>query len=187
MVTLKLVKEKDLAFLSDDMTIINDSGQAYCFPKDVKLSLPHVKEFGLNGRVKLRLMLGGIVNHVPIVRKRFEISHLTSVTSVIENSRIEKQCKLHKVIMLQQADKEEIMEVDSSDIVKRLQLLNAWERIFWTDRLFIPYALCDKEFDLQKLEEKERSILKRSLENVPCYEVRFRKYAYEQVARLVAD
>lgn len=187
MVTLKLVKEKGLNFLSDDMTIINTSGQAYCFPKDVKLSLPHAKEFGLDGKVKLRLLIGELVTHIPVIRRRVEITHNTPATKVIKKSNIEKQCKLRKVIVLQQAEKEEIVKIDFNEITKRLLLLNAWERIFWVDRLFIPYAFSDKKFDLQKLEEKERDILQEALKDIPCYEVRFRKYAYDQVAKLLMD
>jgi hypothetical protein len=187
MVTLKLVKEKGLDFLSDDMTVIDTSGQAYCFPKDVKLSLPHAKEFGLDGKVKLKLLVGELVTHIPVIRRHLEITHNAPVTKIVKESKIEKQCKLRKVMVLQQADKEEVLEIDSNEITKRLLLLNEWERIFWIDRLFIPYAFSDKKFDLQKIAERERDILQRALKDVPCYEVRFRKYAYDQVAKLVMD
>lgn len=90
MVTLKLVKEKGLNFLSDDMTIIDTSGQAYCFPKDVKLSLPHAKEFGLNGKVKFRLLLGELVTHIPVIRRRLEITYNTPITTIVKESKIEK-------------------------------------------------------------------------------------------------
>jgi len=187
MVTLKLVKEKGFGFLSDDMTLINASGQAYCYPKDVKLSLPHAKEFGLDVKMKLELLVGELVTRIPVIRRHLEITYNTPITKIIKKSKIEKECKLRKVIVLQQAEKEEIVEIDFNEIAKRLLLLNSWERIFWTDRLFIPYAFCDKKFDLQRLEEKERSILQQALKNVPCYEVRFRKYAYDQVAKLLMD
>jgi len=187
MVTLKLVKEKSLNFLSDDMTIINTSGQVYCFPKDVKLSLPHAKEFGLDGKVRLRLLVGELVTHIPVIRRRLEITHNIPITKIIKDSKIEKQCNLRKVVVLQRAEKEEIVEVDSNEITKRLTLLNEWERIFWVDRLFIPYAFSDQGFDLQELAEKERDILQQALRDVPCYEVRFRKYAYDQVAKLLMD
>lgn len=187
MVTLKLVKEKGLNFLSDDMTIINTSGQAYCFPKDVKLSLPHAKEFGLDGEMKLKLLFGELVRHIPVIRRRLEITHNTPITKIVKESKIEKHCKLRKVLVLQQAEKEEVVEIDFNEITKRLLLLNAWERIFWTDRLFIPYAFSDKKFDLQRLEEREREILQQALKDVPCYEVRFRKFAYDQVARILMD
>jgi hypothetical protein len=187
MITLKLIKEKGFNFLSDDMTIINTSGQAYCFPKDVKLSLPHAKEFDLDGKAKLRLLIGELVNHIPVIRRRLEITHQTPVTKVVKEIKIEKQCKLRKVVFLQQTEKEEIVEIDLDEITKRLTLLNAWERIFWTDRLFIPYAFSDKQFDLQVLEEKERAILRQALKDIPCYEVRFHKYAYDQVAKALTD
>jgi len=187
MVTLKLVKERGLNFLSDDLTIINDSGQAYCFPKDVKLSLAHTKEFKVSEKVKLKLLFGELVTHIPVVRGRLEIAHATPITKVIENSKIEKQCKICKVIMLQQAESEEIVEIDTDEVVKRLMLQNEWERIFWVARLFIPYAYCDQKFDLQKLRKKEREILQSALRDVPCYEVRFRKYAYNLARKLLTD
>ena len=187
MVTLKLVNERELNFLSDDLTIINDSGQAHCFPKDVKLSLAHTKEFKLGGKVKLKLLFGELVTHVPVVRGNLEIVHATPITKVIENSKMEEQCKICKVIMLQQAESEEIVEIDTAEVVKRLMLQDEWERIFWVARLFMPYAYCDKKFHLQKLRKKEREILQSALRDVPCYEVRFRKYAYNLVRKLLTD
>lgn len=187
MVTLKLVKERGLNFLSDDLTIINDSGQAYCFPKDVKLSLAHTKEFKLGEKAKLKLLFGELITYIPVIRGHLEIVHVTPVTKIIENSKIEKQCKICKMIVLQKAEHEGIAEIDFDEVVKRLTLLDEWERIFWVDRLFIPYAYCDQKFDLQKLREKERDILQSALKDVPCYEVRFRKYAYNHVEKLLMD
>jgi len=187
MVTLKLVNEMGLDFLSDDQTIINDSGRAYCFPKHVKLSLPHTEEFGLGGKVKLKLLFGELVTHIPVIRRRLEITHMTPVTEIIKNSKIEKQCKICRIIMLQQARSEGITEIDAAEVVRRLALLDAWERIFWVDRLLIPYAFSDQKFEIQRLEEKERDILQSALKNVPCYEVRFRKYAYNHVKKLLMD
>lgn len=187
MVTLKLVNEMGLNFLSDDQTIINDSGRAYCFPKHVKLSLPHAEEFELGGKVKLKLLFGKLVTHIPVVRRRLEITHITPITKVIKNSKIEKQCKICKIVMLQQARNEGITEIDTAEVVRRLTLLDAWEKIFWVDRLFIPYAFSDRKFEIQRLEEKERDILQSALKNVPCYQVRFRKYAYNHVKKLLMD
>jgi len=187
MVTLKLVREMGLNFLSDDLTIVNDSGQAYCFPKDVKLSLAHTKEFKLGEKAKFKLLFGELITHIPVIRGHLEIVHMAPITKMIENSKIEKQCKICKVIMLQQAEHEGIAEIDFDDVVKRLMLQDEWERIFWVDRLFIPYAYCDQKFDLQKLREKERNILQSALKDVPCYEVRFRKYAYNHVEKLLMD
>lgn len=187
MVTLKLVKERELNFLSDDLTIVNDSGQAQCFPKDVKLSLAHTKEFELGGKVKFKLLFGELATRVPVVRGNLEIVHATPIMKVIENSKIEDQCKICKVIMLQQAESEEIVEIDTAEVVKRLMLQDEWERIFWVARLFMPYAYCDPKFDLQKLRKKEREILQSMLRGVPCYEVRFRKYAYNLARKLLTD
>ena len=187
MVTLKLVNEMGLNFLSDDMTIISDSGRAYCFPKDVKLSLPHAEEFELGKKVKLKLLFGKLVTYIPVIRRRLEITHMTPVTKVIKSSKIEKQCKICKIVMLQQARSEEITEIDTAEVVRRLTLFDEWERIFWVDRLFIPYAFSDQKFEIQRLEEKERDILQSALKNVPCYEVRFRKYAYNHVKKLLMD
>ncbi len=187
MVTLKLVNEMGLSLLSDDQTIINDSGRAYCFPKHVKLSLPHAEEFELGNKVKLKLLFGELVAHTPVIRRRLELTHMTPVTEVIKNSKIEKQCKICKIIMLQQARSEGITEIDTAEVGRRLTLLDAWEKIFWVDRLLIPYAFSDRKFEIQKLEEKERDILQRALKNVPCCQVRFRKYAYNQVKKLLMD
>jgi len=187
MVTLKLVKERGLNFLSDDLTIINDSGQAYCFPKHVKLSLAHTKEFELDEKVKLKLLFGKMVTHIPFVRGRLEIAHMAPITQMVENSRIERQCKICKIIVLEQAESEGITEIDAAEVVKRLTLLNEWERMFWLARLFIPYAFSDQEFDPKKLHEKERGILESALKGIPCYEVRFRKYAYNHVEKLLMD
>jgi len=187
MITLKLVNEMGLNFLSDDQTIINESGRAYCFPKHVKLSSPHAEEFGLGEKVKLKLLFGELVTHIPVIRRRLEITHITPITKVIKNSKIEKQCKICKIIMLQQARSEGITEIDTAEVVRRLTLLDEWERIFWVDRLLIPYAFGDRKFEIQRLEEKERDILQSALKNVPCYEVRFRKYAYNHVKKLLMD
>lgn len=187
MVTLKLVNEMGLNFLSDDQTIINDSGRAYCFPKHVKLSLPHAEEFELGQKVKLKLLFGELVTHIPVVRRHLELTHMAPVTEIIKNSKIEKQCKICKIIMLQQARSEGITEIHTTEVVKRLTLLNEWIRIFWVDRLLIPYAFSDKKFNLQRLREKERNILQSAFEGVKCYEVMFSKYPYKHVKKLVTN
>lgn len=185
MVTLKLVKDKGFSFLSDDRTIISGDGRAHCFPKNVKLSLPHVSEFGLNKKVKLKLLIGELVRQIPVIRRRLEIAHNVPVTKVIKNAKIEKRCEIGKLLILQRAKNEGVTEIDLGTAVKLLILSNRWERIFWVDHLFIPYMYSDPKFDLQKLEEKERDIVENALKDALCYEMRFRKYAYSHVEKFL--
>ena len=185
MVALKLVKEKGFSFLSDDAVIINDYGQAYCFPKNVKLSLSHAKEFGLGNKVKLKLLVGKLLNQVPVVRRRLHIEHIVPITKVIENAKIERQCKIDKMIMLQQASGEGVSEIDAREVAKRLTLVSQLEKIYWADHLFIAYAHADQDFDLQEIKVKERDIIQSALRGASCYEVRFRRYAYDQVEELL--
>lgn len=185
MVAIKLVKEVGLNFLSDDLTIINDSGEAYCFPKDVRLSLAHAKEFGLGNRVKLKLLLGELVNRVPY--GTMKIFHNVPVSKIVENSEKVKQCEIRKVIMLQRAHHEGIVKIDLNEVVRRIMSFEAWDQIFWAARLFMPYTYCDPKFDLQKLRNKKRKVLQNTLKGIPCYEVRFRKNAYNLVSKLLPD
>lgn len=185
MVALKLVKEKASNFLSDDMTIIDNYGQAYCFPANVKLSLSHASEFELSNKVKLKLLIGKLIEQIPIVRRRLEITHLVPITKLVENARIERRCKIRKLVLLQQAADDSVNEIDMNIAVKRLALLNLWERIYWIDHLFIAYAYSDKGFDLQKLEKKEQDIIQSALKDASCYEVKFRKYAYDNIRKLL--
>ena len=185
MVSLKLVKDKGFHFLSDDRTIISDDGRAYCFPKNVKLSMPHVREFGLNKKAELKLLIGELVRKIPVIRRRLEIAHNVPVTKIIKNAEIGKKCKIGKLIIFQQARDERITEIDLDIAVKFLLLSNRWERIFWVDHLFIPYAYSDPNFDLRKIEEKERKIVQSALKDTLCYELRFRKYAYSHVEKFL--
>jgi len=185
MVSLKLVKDDSFSFLSDDMTIINDHGQAYCFPANVKLSLSHTREFELGNKAKLKLLIGKFIQGIPIINRRLEIIHSVPVTEIIKNAKIEKQCKIRKVIMLQRAADEGITEIDMGIAIKRLALLNLWERNYWIDHLFIAYAYSDQEFDLQKLEDKEQNILNSALKEASCYQVKFREYAYSNIEKFL--
>lgn len=183
MVALKFAKERGFNFLSDDLTIVSGSGQAYCFPKDIELRSAHNKVFKLSKKMKLKLLLRELMNKSPVhipYPKRPE----AQISEMVEDSTIEEQCKIHKVIMLQQAQQERIAELNLDEAVRRLILLEEWALTFWVERLFIPYAYCDPKFDLQNLWKREREILKRALKGVPCYEVRFRKFAYNIVKTL---
>lgn len=182
---LKLVKESSFDFLSDDMTIINSYGQAYCFPANVKLSLSHASDFKLGNKAKLKLLIGNFIQRIPIISRRVEIIHSVPVTEIIKNAKIEKQCKIRKVVILQRATDEGITEIDVDTAVKRLALSTLWERNYWIDHLLIAYAYSDQEFDLQKLEEKEHNILDSALKEASCYQVKFRQYAYDQVNKLL--
>jgi len=180
MVSLRLVKDRGFQFLSDDRTIMSESGRAYCYPKNVKLHMPHANEFKLSKKVKTKLLMGKMLNPyvIPLTKGRRQIAHRVPVTDIIENAEVRKNCKISKLIFLKPARDEGVTEIDLDIALKFLLLSNRWLRVFWADHLFIPYSYSDPDFDLEKVEENERSIMERALKNAPCYEIGFRKYSY---------
>jgi hypothetical protein len=129
--------------------------------------------------------MGELVNKIPYLRRRIEIAHHEEITDLIENSSISENAEIKKVYILQKASMSDLVPINNKQASKILALQNKWERIFWTDRIFIPYGFTDQDFNPTLLEEKERKIIEQSIRKAECYKVYFTKYASDELEKIL--
>jgi len=184
MSTIKLVKQ-GFNFLGDDLVILDGEGNVHAFPMPLKLSLPHSKILNMSNSVKTKMLIGELVKKIPYLRRRIEIVHHEEITDLIENSAISDEAEINRVYILQKANMNDLIPIDYRQAAKILALQNKWERIFWTDRIFIPYSFTDQDFNPTLLEEKEMKIIEKSIRKAECYKVLFTKYASDELEKIL--
>ena len=184
MSTIKLVM-RGFNFLGDDLVILDGEGNVHAFPLPLKLSLPHSKILHMSNFIKAKLLMGELVNKIPYLRRRIEIAHHEEITDLIENSSISENAEIKRVYILQKASMNDLVPIDYRQASKILALQNKWERIFWTDRIFIPYGFTDQDFNPTLLEGKEMKIIEQSIRKAECYKVYFTKYASDELEKIL--
>lgn len=186
MSTIKLAM-RGFHFLGDDLVILDDKGSVYAFPLPLKLSLPHARVLHLSGWIKAKLMLGELIEKIPYVRRRIELVHFEKITDLIKACSVTEKAEIKKVFILQKASKNDLIPLDRQQVVKVLALQSKWERIFWTDRIFIPYSFTDDDFNLTFLEEKEMKIIEGAVRNTECFKVLFKRYASDELEKILLN
>jgi hypothetical protein len=183
--TIRLV-QAGLSFLADDTVIVSKDGYAHSFPAPLKLSSPHaklIKNIGVGP--KFKIMLGEFVRKIPLIRRRVEIVYRPFIEEILPHAKVVNKSPIRHVLMLRKAQHDEIRRIVRDRAVNILSSQNQWERIFWTDRIFIPYSFSDPSFNLTSLHVKEREILHDALKDAECYELCYGRFATDIVEKFL--
>lgn len=170
---LSLLDGKNFRFMSDDQVIISDDGRVLCYPRRVHIS-PYTltseilkPSRDIKSRIKRRL-----------ASSKFEVVFGDILKITMGNLRdvprelIEEEAKIKKVFVLSGGyEADGVRELDKDEVAKRI-LVNTLEiyNLFGIYSLNFYYQLFD--FDIFSIFDKQRQIVKSSLRNAECYEIR---------------
>jgi len=153
---LSLKKEHDFSYLSDDITIVDDRGYAYCYP-DPHPIFDHVKGKMIDRKdfVKAILKLISPVTrfYVPEPIKQF-----AGVYKEIGNPSIIKKTKIENIFFLER-EQESLEEISHQKAYNKLVASKRYEFPFCTDPIILGYSYFNPEVKLEKLLLKEQKIL----------------------------
>ncbi len=187
---LSLFDGRDFKFMSDDLTIISEKGEAYSYPEKVGVSPhtltggivpPYSRWFSIKEKAAkhhfLTLLLGRFLNMELVERKE------------IPYNLTEDRGKIEKVFILKGgSEKEEIKLIDNADAVE--MILSATMGLINPSKTYLLnfYAyVCD--FSLYDLLVEKRRIIEEALRDAECYEVksnRVEKYP-EMIRKVIVD
>jgi len=138
-------------FLSDDLTIIDRNGCAYCFPQEVRKRVfnPFEKIPFLN---KIR------------VSKRIDVSKM----GIIDKTKIDK------LFFLEKERGSEVKEIDQNEALRRLLISTASTIDFNKSEAILAYSYLDNRVNLGELAKKHEDIIRDTLKDVRCFEVKSR-------------
>ena len=166
---LSLVDGNNTKFMSDDLTIISQNGQAFSYPTSVGISpytltgtsISYTPPTWKQWVAKHQLLLFGLESVF-----NFELSKRIDVPSSI----IDQSGTISDVFLLRSANKNEISSVSSSVAVQKL--------LMTTTELIDPFRIYSLNFyayytgfDPAMLFEKEKEIIEAALSNATCYDV----------------
>jgi len=166
---LSLVDGTDIKFMSDDLTVISQNGQAFSYPTPVGIS-PYT-------------LTGTSISYTPPAWKQWVAKHqllLFGFESVfklelskrmdVPSSLIDTSGTISDVFLLRSANKNEISSIPSSVAVQKL--------LMTTTELIDPFRIYSlnfyayyTDFDSAMLFEKEKGIIENALSNATCYDV----------------
>lgn len=168
---LSLKAQYNFAYLSDDITIIDDGGCAYCYPEPHRI-FAHARKNGISKKdpIKSLLKLGSSV-------MKFRVTEPTEsfvdLYSQIKNPEIIRKTEIENIFFLEDGEKS-VERIDHQNAYKRLLALNRHEFPFCTDPIILSYAYFNPELNLEELSSKEEEILSVLTDKAECFILRSR-------------
>ncbi len=157
-----LVQQCSFHFLSDDLTLIDRNGTAYCFPQAMEKRIFH--PFG----------------KIPFLNK-MKISKKIDVSKI----GIVDKSKIDKLFFLEKEKGNELKEIDQHEALKRLLISTASTLNFNTSETILAYSYLDNRLNLGDLTKKHEEIIRNTLKDIRCFEVKSRDA--RQFPRLIKD
>ena len=157
-----LLQEDSFYFLSDDLTLIDRNAFAYCFPQEMEKRIfsPFEKIPFLN-RIR--------------ISKKIDVSKL----------RIKDKSKIDKLFFLEKEKGDEVAEIDKHEALRRLILSTASTLNFNANEIILAYSYLDSRLNLKELTKKHEEIIRNTLKDVKCFEVKSRDA--RQFPKLIKD
>lgn len=157
-----LIQQCSFHFLSDDLTLIDRHGFAYCFPQEMRKRVFNPFE------------------KIPFLNK-MRISKKVDVPKSI----IRDKSKIGKLFFLEKEMGDEVKEIDQNEALRRLLISTASTLNFNTSETILAYSYLDNRVNLGELMKKHEDIIRDTLKDVGCFEVKSRDV--RQFPRLIKE
>ncbi len=151
-----LKKEYGFSYLSDDITIVDNKGYAYCYP-DPHPIFDRIKRKPLNQKDYVKSMLK-LISPVIKFHVNEPITQYTDLYKTIENPSVIQKTKLETVIFLER-NQESTEEINSQNAYNKLTISKTHEFPLWTDPIMLGYSYFNPEVNLEKLLTKQQQII----------------------------
>jgi len=152
---LSLKKEHNFSYLSDDITIIDNKGYAYCYPDPHPIFVTERKTIEERDSMKALLKLLSPVIGFPVHEPTRQYADLYSE---IKNPKVTEKTKIENIFFLERA-KENIEEINPQKAYNKLLVSKRHEFPFCTDPIILGYSYFNPDFNLEKILLKEKRML----------------------------
>ena len=164
---IALVKNHNLGYLSDDMTIVGKN-IAYCYPLPLTLHSYHIKahKIKLSTKIYIRMHVINFLKKIPLVNTQVPEFSL-DIRDIVNNVNIKKSTKINTICFLKRGS-DEISEVDKDYALKMLSLVGGMHIPFYDDRLILTYAYNDPLLDVENILNMRRKLYTHIIDNAEC-------------------
>lgn len=180
--TIYLVKNYNLKFMSDDMTIIGRDLTAYNYPVPFTIHPYHIKALNMKipiiSKIKLNVRWG--LKKIPVLTKYIKEFKLP-YNILFNKEQLKNSAKIQRIYLLEHGS-ENVEELDKSYALRKILYAGRMHRSIYED-FIMSYAFKNPDFDLDTLFETQRRLYFKLVENSECYLVKSRRKIY---AKLIA-
>lgn len=178
---IALVKNHNLGYLSDDMTIVGKNNMAYCYPLPLTLHSYHIKahKIKLGTKNYLRAHAINFFEKIPLVNTQVPEFSL-DISDIVSNVSIKEITKINSICFLKRGD-DEMSEVDKDYALKMLSLVGGMHIPFYDDRLILTYTYNDPLLDVENILNKRREIYEHIIDNAKCILIKSRKREFSKL------
>ena len=187
---ISMVKQNNAEYLSDDLTIIDRDGRAYCYPTPITMS-SKVIEMSINKKIGLKRMLKLkfcsflqkhlITNYV--ASKLFRFPPTAYIWDIIKNIKIAREAKVDAICLLE-FGKDEIRKVSSDYMLRQANLIN-WEivRHLTANFFIIVYSYFNPELELSDYLNTHQEIMEDFLTQAESFIVRSKNGMWHEIIK----
>ena len=157
---LSLKNKHGFSYLSDDITIVDDEGYAYCYPEPHPF-FGHAKGGKANEKDYIKFAIK-LISPIMKIHVNEPIKQFTKIYSDIKNPKIDRKVKIANIFFLERTQeniKENTKEITAKKAYAKLVASNRHEFPYCTDPILLTYSYFNPEMDFDNLCFKERKIL----------------------------
>lgn len=152
---LILAKEHDFHILSDDTILVNEQGEAFCYPLNLTIHPLHLKYLSLNYKTSLSIKLRDMMARLPWIGGIIGSYKLAPQHAL--GNKIIRKIRVTKVFFLEKG-KGYAKELKESDALKKILASGRMHQEWYENRFILLYNYKVNALDMEELIMRQRKI-----------------------------